>query len=388
MKITKRNTLMLGLATAMLLSTSACSGGILGGGGGDGDESGPIKIAMVIPISGSSAPTGVYMKNGAQMAVDEINEKGGVLDRKLELLVEDEACDPQQSVASANKAVSAGAVISVGGYCSGATLPTIAIFEKAGIPMIIPAANSEDLVNQKSKSVFLVNGTGSQQSSAALKFIKKQGFASVALVDDNTSYSKDITTATAELLEKDGSAKIALKSSVTAGESDYSSAVRDIISSGAELVYWTGYYQEGGLLINQLSKAGFTGKIMVADGSVDASITEIAGAGAEGVYATMTQTPDTLVGAEDWISKYKAAFGAEPGPYSTNSYDAVRVAAEGIKNAGSTDTKKVIAALEAIDGFSLFSGPLKFTPEHTLSSGGFVILSVKDGVFGLEDDLS
>lgn len=391
MKFGKRGAILLGMATAVLLTTSACSGGLLSGGGSGGDStggSGPIKLGMVIPISGSSAPTGAYMKNGAQLAIDEINKAGGVLGRQLELDVEDEACDAQQSVAGANKAVSNGVVASVGGYCSGATLPEIPIFQKANIPMIVPAANSQDLVNQGAKNVFMINGTGKQQSTAALAFMKKQKFGTVALVDDNTSYSKDINTETKSQIDADGSVKVVLSTSVTAGESDYSAVVRDIMGAKPALVYWTGYYQEGGLIINQLKNAGFAGKVMVADGSVDPSLAQIAGAGAEGVYATMTQTPDTLKGAEDWIANYKKAFNSDPGPYSTQSYDAVRLAAEAIKQAKSTDGAAIIKALEAIDGFQMFSGPLKFTPEHTLSSGGFVILVIKDGKFVLEDDLS
>ncbi len=160
------------------------------------------------------------------------------------------------------------------------------------------------------------------------------------------------------------------------------------MSANPELVYWTGYYQEGGLIINQLKKAGFAGKIMVADGSVDASLSEIAGDGAEGVFATMTQTPDTIEGAGDWIASYTDKFGEAPGPYSTQSYDAVRLAAEAIDEAGSTDGDKIVEALEGIDGFTMFSGPLKFTEEHTLSTGGFVILVIEDGKFVLEDPLS
>jgi branched-chain amino acid transport system substrate-binding protein len=115
---------------------------------------------------------------------------------------------------------------------------------------------------------------------------------------------------------------------------------------------------------------------------------DIAGAAnAEGVFATMTQTPDTLSGAEKWIADYKSKYGAEPGPYSTQSYDAVRVAAEAVKKAGSTDGAAVIKALEAIDGFKLFSGPLKFTPDHTLSTGGFQILVVQNGKLVLKDAL-
>lgn len=390
MRFGTRNTILLSIASAVLVTTTGCSGGVLGSGDdGTASASGPIKLGMVVPISGSSAPTGAYMKNGAQLAVDEINKAGGILDgRKLELLVQDEACDAQQAVASANKVVSAGVVVSVGGYCSGATLPTLPIFQKANVPMIIPAANSQELVAQGLDNVFMINGTGKQQSTTALAFMKKAGHATVALVDDNTSYSKDITTETAAQIEKDGGVKVVLKTSVTAGESDYSAVVRNIMAKKPALVYWTGYYQEGGLVINQLKKAGFTGKVMVADGSVDPSLAQIAGVGAEGVYATMTQTPDTLEGAEKWIADYKAKFSADPGPYSTQSYDAVRLAAKAIGDAGSTKGDDVIKALEAIDGFTMFSGPLKFTPEHTLSSGGFLILVIKDGKFTLDNTLS
>ncbi len=388
MNFRKRTLGMLGIATAVILATSACSGGLLGGDSGGGDDSGPIKIGMIVPTSGSSAPTGASMANGAQMAVDEINAAGGILDgRMLELQIEDGACDAQQAVASANKLVSSGIVASVGGYCSGATLPTLPIFNKAGVPMIIPAANSQDLVKEGLKNVFLINGTGLQQSTAALDFIKKQGYKAIALVDDNTSYSVDITTETGSQIAADGSATVALDTSVNAGESDYSSVVRDIMGSGADLLYWTGYYQEGGLIIDQLKKAGYTGDIMVADGSADSTLAEIAGAAAEGVYATMTPTPNTIKGAEGWIADYKAAFGEDPKPYSTQSYDAVRLAAAAFTAAGNTNTDDVIAALEAISGFDAFSGPLSFTPEHTLASGGFVILVMKDGDFVLFDNL-
>ncbi|WP_275413397.1 branched-chain amino acid ABC transporter substrate-binding protein [Streptomyces sp. SID8111] len=140
---------------------------------------------MLTPLSGSSAAIGLYMRNGAQLAVDEINAKGGVDGRKLSLTVEDEACDPKTAAAGAAKLVSAGVRISVGGYCSSATLPTLSIFDKAHIPMIVPAANSADLLAEQRRNVFLINGTGIQQAQAAAKFINAKGSRRVALVDDN-----------------------------------------------------------------------------------------------------------------------------------------------------------------------------------------------------------
>lgn len=383
--------LNLAAATAVALTLAACGNGLAGGGGGDTAQSGadtsPILLGMAVPTSGSSSAIGPYMSNGAQLAVDEINEDGGVLGRQLELVVEDEACDPQTAVAAANKLVSRGIAVSVGGYCSGATLPTLPVFARADVPMVIPAANSDDLVKAGQENVFLINGTGTQQAGAAVEWMERQGAKAVALIDDNTSYSKNIAVTTAEMLEGSETTVVA-QESVTAGESDYSANVTSVLSKDPDFVYWTGYYQEGGLIIRQLRQAGYTGPVMVADGSVDQQLVEIAGPeNAEGVFATMTQTPDTIPGAEDWTARFTEAFDAEPGPYSTQAYDAVRVAAEAIEMAGSTEGPEIIAALEEIDGLELFSGPLKFTPEHTLSSGGFLILSVQDGELALEDDL-
>jgi branched-chain amino acid transport system substrate-binding protein len=376
-----------GAAVAMLLS--ACGGGLLGNDDDSGAASdGPILLGMITPLSGSSAAIGPYMKNGAQLAIDEINAKGGVDGRKLELRVEDGACDAKTATAAANKLVTQKISVSVGGYCSGATLPTLPIFDKAGVPMLIPAANSNELVAQKLPKVFLINGTGTQQADAAMKYMTKVGATKVALMDDNTSYSKDIADLTAKLLGSGQGPTLAGRDSVTPGESDYSANVNTVLKTNPDFIYWTGYYQEGGLIIRQLRQAGYKGQVMVADGSVDGKLAEIAGGtNAAGVTATMTQTPDTIPGAETWISDYKAKFNAEPGPYSTQSYDAVRVAAEAITKAGGTDGDAVTKALEAIDGFQIFSGPLKFTPEHTLSSGGFLILEVKDGKFVLKDAL-
>ena len=378
----------LGVAAAITTVLAGCSGG-LGGGGDAGDDSGPIKLGMIAPYSGSESAFGVYMENGAQMAVDEINEAGGIDGRELELITEDGACDATTAVAAANKLVTEGVIGSVGGYCSGATLPTLPVFGDANIPMVIPAANSNELVAQGLKHVFLINGTGTQQAAAAVKYATKIGAERVAALNDNTSYSKDLATSFVTQSEEAGAYEVVLDQSVNAGEKDYSANVNNVVGASPDFVYWTGYYQEGGLIARQLQDAGFTGTMLVGDGSVDKTFTEIAGEGyTDKVFATFTQTPDMLEGAETWVADYQERYDAEPGPYSTQAYDAVRVMAEAIGSAGSTDGDELIAALEAIDGLELFSGPLKFTPDHTLSAGGFAILKVAgDGTFILEDDL-
>ncbi|GAA1517886.1 branched-chain amino acid transport system substrate-binding protein [Agromyces terreus] len=377
------------IAAAAAIILAGCAGGIAGGGGSDADESGPIKLGLLAPFSGSESVFGEYMQNGAQLAVDEINSDGGVNGRELELVAEDDACDATASVAAANKLVAAGIEGSVGGYCSGATLPTLPIFSEAGIPMVIPAANSNKLVEAGLDNVFLINGTGTQQAAATLEYALKVGATRVAVLNDNTDYSKDLAVSFVEQAEEDGTLEVVLDQSVTPGEKDYSANVNNVMSSNPDFVVWTGYYQEGALITRQLVDAGYDGPILVGDGSVDRKFAEIAGEGyTDNVVATFTQTPDMLEGAGDWIGDYEEAFGSEPGPYSTQSYDAVRVMAEAMTDAGSTDTDAVIEALRGLDGFPIFSGPLTFTPEGTLSEGGFAIVSIDaDGTFVLKDDL-
>jgi branched-chain amino acid transport system substrate-binding protein len=374
------------VAGCAALALAACSGGVGGSGNTNAASGGTIKLGMLAPFTGSEAAFGDYMKFGAQLAIDEVNTAGGVNGAKLELVSEDDACDATTAVAGANKLVTAGVKGSVGGYCSGATLPTMPVFKDAGVPMVIPAANSNKLVGQ---GAFMINGTGTQQAAAAVKYAKKLGAQAVALIDDNTDYSVDL--ATSFKTQADGLA-IAKQESVNPDEKDFSANVNSVLGTKPDFIYWTGYYQAGGLLINQLRAAGYTGTILVGDGSVDAQLSKIAGADAiANVFGTFTRTPDMLQGGEAWATAYKGVSGGkDPGPYSMQTYEAVKVMAKAMGDAGSTDYTKVTAALKALKDFPLLSGNLTFADDGSRVGGGFVIVSPTgtDGAFVLADDLS
>lgn len=372
-------------SAAMLLT--ACSGGVGGNSsGGDGET---IKLGMLAPMSGSESAFGSYMENGAQLAVNELNAAGGVLGKQVELLVEDDGCDATMSVAAANKLVTAGITASVGGYCSGATLPVLPIFDEAQIPMVIPAANSNKLVDEALPGVFLINGTGTQQAQTAVAYAKKIGATTVAAIDDATAYSADLAATFTTLAEEAG-LEVTMTATVTPGENDYSAVATELASKQPALAYWTGYYQEGGLIVRQATDAGFKGTFMVADGSIDAKFAEIAGSAyVSNVVGTFTQTPDMLVGAEQWIADYEALAGAEPGPYSTQSYDAVMVVAEAIKSSGGTSFDDIVKGLQGLNNFETLGGPLTFTEKGTREGGGFVIVSIdSSGKFVLKDAMN
>lgn len=371
------------LSASAALVLTGCSGGLAGGDdAGSGD--GTITLGMLAPFSGSEAAFGDYMKYGAQLAIDEINADGGVNGAELKLVTEDDGCDATQAVSAANKLVSAGVQGSVGGYCSGATLPTLPIFEEAGVPMVIPAANSTKLVGQ---GAFMINGTGTQQAAAAIAYAEKLGAESIVLIDDTTDYSVDL----ANSFEEQGSSlNIVKRESVNPDEKDFAANVNSVIKANPDFLFWTGYYQAGGLLIDQLRANGYDGTILVGDGSVDAQLAAIAGPAIENVYGTFTRTPDMLEGGEDWVAAYTELAGAAPGPYSMQTYEAVKVIAQAMEDAGSTEYEAVVEALKGLENFPLLSGDLTFADDGSREGGGFVIVSPTgdNGAFVLADDLS
>ena len=166
-RTTSRIVALTSLLTVAALSTTGCNG--LVGGGAEGDDKGPIVLGMAIPMSGSSADTGPYMKNGAQLAVDEINAKGGVLGRKLRAAGRGRRLRPEdrgrrrRTSWSRRTRPSRSAATARAPPC-----PRCRSSTSANIPMVIPAANSNQLVSQHLKHVFLINGTGSQQAAAAV----------------------------------------------------------------------------------------------------------------------------------------------------------------------------------------------------------------------------
>lgn len=373
------------LAASAALILSGCSGG-LAGGGDEESADGPVKLGMIGPFSGSEAAFGDYMKFGAELAIQEVNADGGVNGQDLELITEDGACDATAAVAAANKLVTAGVKGSVGGYCSGATLPTLPVFASAEVPMVIPAANSTELVGQ---GAFMINGTGTQQAEATVTYLNKVGATKVAVIDDNTDYSVDLAN---EIEDQADGFEVVKRESVNPDEKDFSANVNSVLGAKPDFVVWTGYYQAGGLLINQFRSAGYDGEILVGDGSVDAQLAAIAGESAiKNVVGTFTRTPDMLEGGEQWVADYQEVSGGEaPGPYSMQTYEAVKVMAQAMNDAGSTNYDDVVAAIKALKNFPLLSGDLTFADDGSREGGGFVIVAPTGdgGEFVLKDDLT
>ncbi len=343
-----------------------------------------LTIGIMVPTTGSEATYGQDMANAVDLALSEINAAGGVLGKQVNSTVGDDACDAQQAVNAASKLASSGVVGIVGGYCSGATLPTLKIYGDAKLPMIIPAANSTQLIPANPGNAFMINSTGNDQVRKALEFFEAKGINSIAIVNQGDAYSQDLADLTRKSWEEAGKTVTTFETT-NKGEQDYSAVVTNIRAGAPDAVFWTAYYADGGLLIRQLREQGYQGLIAVGDGSNSPELFKIAGPAAEGVIAFSNPTAEFLPEAAAFAEAYQAKYGTAPGPYSTLSYDATKLLAWAIETAGSTDYDAVAAALKSADFTDTISGPIAFTAENTLARSNFVVLEGKGGAWTLAD---
>ena len=336
-----------------------------------------LKIGIIAPLTGQLASEGQDMENSVKLAIADANAKGGVNGDTLVAVTADDACDPQQGVTAASKLISEGVTAVLGGYCSGAVLPTLKIYGDAGIPVIIIAANSTKLVDGNPGNAFMTNSTGDMQATTAVELFKKNGYKKVAIIDEGDAYSSDLAKLTAEAFPKEGG-EIVASETTTAGEQDYSAVVTKIKSSGADAVFWTAYHAGGALLTKQLRQAGFQGGIVLGDGNNSPEYLEIAGSAGEGVYLLSPPTVDLLSDAGDFKAKYTAAYGRDAGAYAALSNDAGNLIVDAIARAKSADHKAIIEAL-ALSDYKGLAGDIKFTEKHTLQSSNFRPVVAKDG---------
>lgn len=360
------------LAALVLAGTAACTGS--SGPAPAPPSAGVVRLASLIPLTGRSSHSGESMLNGAKLAVAEVNAAGGVLGRQIELVIEDDACDPGTAVTAAQTVLKQDVVLSVGGYCSSAVAPTLTIFRDAGVPMIIAQANSTDLIEPGYDSVFLICGTVTAEAEFAVDGMKRLGGKRLSVVHDGTSFPITLADSTVARAESTGALTVAGELKLSQGATDYRRTARAVIDSKADIVYYTGYYGEANQLIKDLRAEGFTGKIFVGDGSTDGPLlSDLTEAQSRDVYGTALLVPEFMPELDDWSKRYEAAYGKAPGPSSAEAYDAVMVAADAVKRAGSIDRAAIRGALAGTD-FAGLSGQVAFAADGTRTVPKFLLL--------------
>lgn len=322
-----------------------------------------IKIGVPVPLSGSYAQAGKDILNGAQLAADDINAKGGVLGKKIELVSEDDKCDADAAASAAQALVAKGVVAVAGGYCSSAALPELRVFHGANIPYVMDASTNPELTEKKWEGAFRTIGRDDEQGPFAAKFMKEVLHAkSVAVINDNTTYSKGLADTTVDALQKQG-IKVVYDDALTPGQADYAEMVKNVAARKPDAIYYTGYYPEAALLVQDVRQLKLPVKYMMGgDGTTDPTLIRTAGSAAVGMICTTAPLPQFLTSAKGrrFVDGYKKAYRIEPGPYSIYEYDAVSVVAKAIADAKSTKPADITAALHKVKNFEGATGDITF----------------------------
>lgn len=309
-----------------------------------------VKIGVAGPMTGANAAFGEQYMKGAQAAADAINKAGGINGEQIKLVAGDDACEPKQAVAVANRLVDQDKVIGVvGHFCSSNTIPASDVYADAGVIMITPGSTNPQVTERKLDAVFRMCGRDDQQGIVAGDYIvdvlkgKK-----VAVINDKDTYGKGLADATSAQLTKRG-VKPILEEGLTRGEKDFSALVTKIRSLGADVVYFGGLHPEAGPLVRQLREAGLKDvKFMSDDGVVTDELVATAGGPqyVDGVYMTFGADPRLLPDSKAVVEQFRKA-GTEPEGYTLYAYASVQALADAFNGAKSNKGEDAAKWLKA-----------------------------------------
>jgi len=321
-----------------------------------------IKLGVAGPITGGSATFGAQLKNGVDQAIEDINASGGILGQKIQMppFVGDDRADPKEGVSVANKFVGDGVKFVVGHFNSGVTIPASDVYQENGILMITPAATNPKVTERNMWNVFRTCGRDDQQGGIAGPIIAKRFKAKrVAIVHDKTTYGQGLAEETRKSMNANGLKEV-LYEGVNVGDKDYSALVSKIKAARADLVYWGGLHDTGGLILRQLRDQGVKATFMGGDGMADDEFATIAGPGAEGTLMTFSPDPRTNAANKQIVEVFRKKGFVEPQAYTLYSYAAVQIIKQAAEQANSLDPKKVAEVMHSGKSFQTVLGDMSY----------------------------
>ncbi len=344
-----------------------------------------LNIATAGPMTGEYAAFGEQMKRGAEMAVKDINAKGGVNGKTLALTIGDDACDPKQAVAVANDLVSKGVVFVAGHFCSGSSIPASSVYHDEGVLQITPASTNPKFTDDPAKAgwgtVFRTCGRDDQQGGVAGKYLAENYKSKkIAIVHDKTTYGKGLADETKKALNGAGVREV-LYEGLNVGEKDYSAIVSKIKASGADVVFFGGVHTEAGLLVRQMRDQGVQAPLMGGDGIASEEFASIAGPGADGTLMTFPPDPRLRPEAAEVVKKFEAK-KFNPETYTLYSYAAVQVLKQAAEQAKSIDTQAMIDVMHSGKPFKTVIGDIAYDKKGDVTRADYVVYRWQKGADG------
>ena len=344
-----------------------------------------IKLGTIAPKTGSLASFGIAATNGANLAVKEINEAGGIDGMQIEVINTDDQSDPTECLNAFNSLVSDGVGLIVGSVTSGCTSAITGAANEEGVVMITPSATA-DSITTEDDYIFRACYADSFQGAIAAAYAAQSGYTSVGVVYCAAdTYSKGLYDSFSAACEKYGVSVDAVESTASMDVQDYTNQFASMVKAGVELVYCPYYYDViGPYLVTQARAAGYDGIIMGADGydgSLDYTVDGADLSAFNNVYWTNHfDAADTSEVVQNFVKAYEEEYNETPICFAALAYDCVYMYKNAIERAGSIEPSVVRDALADTSAvYTCVTGTFSLDETGTPSKGASIISFVSDG---------
>ena len=325
-----------------------------------------IPIGFYGSLTGDTATFGQSGKNGAALAVEEVNRAGGVLGENLVLLSEDDRGEPAEAASAVSKLISRDHVIAlIGEAASSRTLAAAPIAQRDGVPMITPSSTNPQ-VTRVGSYIFRACFIDDFQGDALARFARISLHAGTAavLVDVKSDYSVGLAEAFRKGFRALGG-RIVGEQSYSEGDTDFSAQLTQLRSARADVLFVPGYYTEAGLIARQKKGLAVGGALLGGDGWDSPKLLEIGGEAMEGAYFGTNFSPeDPSAIAQRFAALYRGKFGAAPDSVAALAYDSVRLLADALRRCGDTSGRRLQEALASTRDFTGVTGTFSLDAER------------------------
>lgn len=382
------------LASSLVMGALAgCGGGSNSGGdqsskdeGGSKEDSDVIKIGANLELTGNVASYGSSIKQGAELAIEEINANGGISGKKIEFIPVDNKSENSESASAALRLATQEKVdVMIGPATSGNVLAAVQIANQNKIPMITASGTAPNVTENADGSineyVFRTCFIDPFQGVIAANFATEElGVKNVAIFADNSSdYAKGLAKSFKEQIEKNGG-KVVAEEAYVSKDTDFKTTLTNIKKANPEFIFIPGYYEEVGLIVKQARELGIDVPLMGADGWDSPKLVELAGAeNLNNTYITnhySSEDPDPKI--QEFVKAFNEKYGESPNAFHALGYDTVYFIKDAIERAGSLDGEKIKDALAATKDIQLVSGKFSVDEKHNAVKSA-TILEYKDG---------
>jgi branched-chain amino acid transport system substrate-binding protein len=344
-----------------------------------------IKIATQSPLSGGMSAVGTDIKNGAQLALEQLSGPLAKLGFKVELAAFDDQGNPDTGVANAKSIVSDPAVLAiVGHYNSGVQIPSSEEYHAAGLVNISPANTNPKVTERGYLEVNRICGRDDVQGTVGAQFTAAKGIKTAYVLHDKTTYGQGIAQYFKLEAEKLGIKVLGF--SGTEEKANFDSILTPILASKPQVIYFGGMFDQSSVLFKQARQKGYKGMFLSDDGFDSSDATKIGGAvlldGAGTFYSTVAGPASQYAGTAKFIKDFKAKFGAEPQPFAAQSFDCAAIALKAIENAVTAakgklpDRAAVAKAVRALKDYKGITGTMNFNAKGDLVKAKYFIMQV------------